>query len=140
MILDKIDSMYLYNGQIYLNILYKARVVCGYYGLLRVGELTSGSHPTKACDIQVAKREKKKLQIILRSSKTHTEVDIPQKVTIISNAGESKWRGTVLSKHCPYQIIKIYLAARGNFHKHDEPFFIFRDRSPVKPQQLCNVL
>ena len=48
MIVDKLDDRFLEEGQPYFNILYKALIIMGYYGLLRVGELTSGSHPVLA--------------------------------------------------------------------------------------------
>ena len=54
--------------QPYLEIMYKTLFSLGYYGLLRVGELTTGSHPIKARDIHVGEN-KDKMLILLCSSK-----------------------------------------------------------------------
>ena len=56
--------------QPYLCIMYKSIFLLGYYGLMRVGELTSGTHPVRAKDIRVA-TNKNKILLILYSSKTH---------------------------------------------------------------------
>ena len=45
MIQDKIQVYFGCRGQIYLAHLYRAIISTGYYGMLRVGELTSGAHP-----------------------------------------------------------------------------------------------
>ena len=57
-------------GQHYLACLYKALFVSGYYGLLRVGEMTSGLHPVFATDVSIGVN-KKKILFRLHTSKTH---------------------------------------------------------------------
>ena len=56
------------NAQPYLCIMYKCIFLLGYYGLLRVGELVTGSHPIKAAHIHLGEN-KDKILIILYSSK-----------------------------------------------------------------------
>ena len=42
----------------------------GYYGLMRIGELTSGSHPLRTEDINITVN-KNKMLLVLYTSKTH---------------------------------------------------------------------
>ena len=44
-----------FKEQPYLSVLYKSLFALGYYGLLRVGELTSGNHTIKAKDIHIGR-------------------------------------------------------------------------------------
>ena len=69
--LDKIYDYFLDRGQGYLSMLYQAILAKGYYGLLRVGELTSGTHLIKAYNVHVG-RLKNKFKIVLESSKRHS--------------------------------------------------------------------
>ena len=50
-----------------------------YYGLLRVGQATSGDHLINVRDVKMAKN-KSKVLMILCSSKTHNTSDDPQQV------------------------------------------------------------
>ena len=68
-------------GQIYLKILYKTLFSTAYYGLFRVGELTSGSHPVLVGDVHVSEN-KNKFLFLLRTSKTHWKDVKPQRVKI----------------------------------------------------------
>ena len=131
-IIDRVNEYYLSKGQEYLAKLYTAIIATGYFGLMRVGELTMGSHPVKAPDFMIA-RSKFKIQIVLRSSKTHSLANEPQKITIIRTHRTH-------DPHCTYSIIKQFLDIRGGYFSDEEPFFIFRDRSPVKPYHLRTVL
>ena len=45
------------NTQLYLETLYKCLFITAYYGLLRIGEITTGSHPVKAKDVHIAKKK-----------------------------------------------------------------------------------
>ena len=110
----------------------KAITVAGYYGMLRIGERTTGSHPIMADDVYVDK-EKKKLQIILRSSKTHNRGSHPQRITITSS------QDTRIS-YCPHHIILTYAQGRKKYRSCNDPFFIFRDGTPVKPTHYHRVL
>ena len=70
-----------YDTQPYLVKLYQAVFALGYYGLMRIGELTQGDHTLKAKDIHVA-RNKNKILIVLHSSKTHGKDKEPQTIAI----------------------------------------------------------
>ena len=56
--------------QKYLRTLYRAIFCTAYFGLFRIGELTSGDHPVKAVDVHIG-HNKCKMMFILRSLKTH---------------------------------------------------------------------
>ena len=72
-----------FSTQVYLRLMYQAMLAIGYYGLLRIGELTLSQHTIKAKDIHVG-QNKDKIMIVLYSSKTHDEGSIPQKIKISS--------------------------------------------------------
>ena len=57
-LLEQTDNYFLDKGQEYLAILYKALFASAYYGLLRVGEITKGSHPVLAPDVHIGKNKK----------------------------------------------------------------------------------
>ena len=123
----------IFDQQIYLKVLYSTLFATGYYGLFRVGELTTGTHPIKAVDVHIA-RNKNKLLFVLRSSKTHNTSMKPQtvKITAQGNARNSAF--------CPFLILKDYLRLRRSCRHKNEPFFIFRNRSPVTPVHMRKTL
>ena len=41
---------------------------------------------------------------------------------------------------CPFQILREYLQVRPKYDTIKEQFFVFRDRSPLKPDNVCTVL
>ena len=63
-IIHQIHSHYLEKGQEYLSAMYCALFSTAYYGLFRVGELTTGTHPVLACNVQIAKNKRKMLFIL----------------------------------------------------------------------------
>ena len=67
--------------QPYLNITYRALLSLAYYGLMRIGELTTSQHSLKAKDVHIASN-KNKILVILHSSKTHGKESLPQKIKI----------------------------------------------------------
>ena len=69
----------IFSMQPYLLITHRTLFVLAYYGLFRIGELSKGDHPIKACDVHVAVN-KLKILIYLRSSKTHGLESPPQKI------------------------------------------------------------
>ena len=81
LILDKVSEMF--SNQPSLERLYKAIFSMAYYGLLHIGELVLGNHPIKVVDVHDG-RNKDKIQIVLRTSKTHAEADLPQVIKIES--------------------------------------------------------
>ena len=71
------------DDQPYLSHLYAALFATTYFGLFRIGELTSGSHPVKVNDVHIA-RNKNKFLFVLHTSKTHSEGSGPQSIKISS--------------------------------------------------------
>ena len=55
MILFELQRMFC--DQPYLEILYKTMVIIGYYGMLRISEMTEGLHPIRAKDVHVAQNK-----------------------------------------------------------------------------------
>ena len=47
---------------------------------------------------------------------------------------------SAMNLHCPYEALWSYTAIRPKYNSLNEAFFVFRDRSPVMPQQLRGVL
>ena len=41
---------------------------------------------------------------------------------------------------CPFQLLKEYVCVRGPYKSIDEPFFVFSDNSPVRPEAIHNCL
>ena len=134
MLLFEVEQIYS-ESQPYLEILYKTIIILGYYGMFRIGELTSGSHPVKAKDVHIG-HNKDKLLFVLYTSKTHGWESRPQKIKI--TAVNHKNKG--ITYFCPFNLARQYLALRGNFFEDNKPFFIFRDRSPVLPQQVRRLM
>ena len=122
------------DGQSYLIILYRAMFALGYYGLFRVGELAWSDHVMKAKDVHVGKN-KRKILILLYSSKTHGAESEPQQVKITANGPVNK-----RLFFCPFQLMNQFMDLRGGYQKQLEPLFIFRDRSPVEPKHIRSIL
>ena len=71
----------VFSTQPYLETLYKAIFMLMYYGLMRIGEVVTGTHTARAKDVHIA-HNKDKILIILCSSKTHGFESQPQKIKI----------------------------------------------------------
>lgn len=113
-------------GQLYLAKLFRAMMAISYFGLLRVGEMTKGTHQIKARDITYSKN-KRKIVVFLHSSKTHTVNDMPQRVEIrqIPQLGEN----------CPVKCIREYLTLRGvSSENEQEPLFVHLDKKPISAE------
>ena len=109
-----------------------------YYGLLCIGEIANSPHVVKARDVHLG-RNKRKLMLILRSSKTHGHGDHPQVIKISHQARNLQARVNFLE--CPYHLTRQFIAMRKTyFRATDEPFFIFRDRSRLKTSQVSTML
>ena len=94
-------------------------------------------HTIKACNIHVGSN-KDKILIVLYSSKTHGKESRPQKVKISALPTNNS---TATNKYfCPFKVITKYMKCRGSYFVEDEQFFIFADRSPVKPQHIRKTL
>ena len=99
----------------------------------QVGELMSGSHPILAKNIHVG-LNKMKMLFLLNSSKTH-KGDKPQ-VVKIKGIKQGKDTSTF-----PFRLLKDFIALQPPILEDGvETFFIFRDRSPVKPDHFRAML
>lgn len=126
----------MFHKQPYLSILYRCMLVMGYFGMLRVGEMATGDHPILARDVHLCYR-RKRVQLILRTSKSHGLGDQPQYVKFDTHDSQSYLN----NKHfCPFEIVDQFLQARGPKLSDSDPLFVFTDNSPVKPYQLSAVL
>ena len=74
---------FLSKNQPYLSMLYRALFSTAYFGLFRIGELTSGEHPVLVKDVQIG-LNKRKLLFVLWTSETHWKNVRPQMVKISS--------------------------------------------------------
>ena len=130
MIINQIKKFYHDTAQPYLAVLFSSLISTAYYGLFRVGELTSGTHPVLARDIQVAKN-KNKMLFVLRTSTTHGKSSRPQMVKI-SNAKtglDSKLKPSLKlpkTTHCPFKLLQEYLSLRGPYKSMSNPFSSWR--------------
>ena len=139
-LLKKVEEHFLQNQQPYLAVMYQALFSTAYFGLFRVGELTNGDHPVKACDVHLA-RNKKKILFVLRTSKTHGADKKPQMIKITSKplAVRSKETSWIKTK-CPYNLLRSYIDLRGSYLDAEEPFFVFKDHIPVRPVHMRSTL
>ena len=145
-LLTATDNYFMEKGQPYLAILYKALFSTAYYGLFRVGELTQSKHVLTVKDVHIGEN-KKKLCFVLRSSKTHNKGMKPQIVKISSRAVKKKegkrsnlTKSGESSRYCPYQLLRDYLKAQRTFKRKHENFFVFSDRTPLKPDNMWKIL
>ena len=84
-IIKRTHDWYTSKNQPYLHTLYKTLFSTAYFGLFRIGELTSGEHPVLARDVHMG-FNKRKVLFILRTSKTHWKNTKPQTIKISSTA------------------------------------------------------
>ena len=150
-ILRQISKHFDRIGQPYLKLLYRTIFSTMYFGLFRIGELTSGDHPVLARDVRIAKN-KKKFLFILRTSKTHGKGTKPQQIKITSKIKKPSHKHNLVSIKrtdsrkaqddlpCPYKLLNQYRKVRGTCSSFTEPFFVFSDKSPVKPANVRNCL
>ena len=133
--------------QPYLEALYKAIFLMGYYGMMRAGEIGaergqfSMDHALKVKDIHVG-INKQKILLVLYSSKTHAAESTPQRIKITVNEVKVKNNTTnyTYAHFCPFREIRRYMALRGSFDSDKEQFFIFRSKIPVMPNHISNML
>ena len=137
-LLRKLETLFI--DQPYLLVTYQALFSTAYFGLLRVGELTSGTHPILAKDVHIADN-KDKILFVLRYSKTHDQTQHPQMVKISSrklSRQSSANKKCLDSNYCPYRLSRNYIKIRGPYSTHNlqEPFFVFSDHSPITPYAM----
>ena len=137
MILRKTDNWFLQRNQSYLSLLYCTLFSTAYFGLFRVGELTTGTHPVLVSDVHIGEN-KNKFLFILRTSKTHCRSVKPQRVKISSvKVGKSK---NHTEGWCPFHLLQEFMMWRPQYKSCLEPFFIFRDGTAVTPHHMRLVL
>ena len=122
----------IYQDQVYLNVIYKAIFALAYYGLFRVGELTTSEHVAKAVNVHVA-TNKQKILVILYTSKTHGLGNRPQKIKISA-------QGCKNIIFCLFMLMRNFIRIRGGYQNTDEPLFIFREKSPVTALHVRKLL
>ena len=134
MILYRVDRRFLSETmQPYLNKLYKCLLSFGYYGMMRISELT-GIHAIKAKDVHVSEG-KEKILIILYTSKTHGKNKKPQEIKIERNGKTAR-----KTNFSPFEIAQDFAQVRGGYYEDNEHFFVFRDRSPVTSWNVRKIL
>ena len=131
MILDRIEKD-LGERQYYLCLLYQCMTILGYYGLLRIGEMAEGPHSVKAKNVHSAKN-KEKILMYLFSSKTHGLDRVPQKIKMWADNFSNE-------RHSPFDITNRFSKLRGGYYDDTENYFIYRDRTPVKPANYRKIL
>ena len=118
-------------NQPYLEKLYKSAFSLAYYGMMRIGELSSGSHPVLAKDVHIA-RHKNKILLMLHTLKTHDESDHPQKIKIQA-LDEHKVKQKLF---CPFQLTIDYMCIHGIYETEKQNRF---SSSPTDHLSLqCN--
>ena len=134
MILFKVDRKF--NSQFYLKTLYQTILLVAYYGLFRIGEVTKGDHVIKARNVYLG-QNKNKVLFMLYSSKTHDVSKPPQKVKIseVSTGNTNKSYHFYHFKH-----LFCYSKLRQECKQSEEQLFIFRDGTPVEPNDIRVVL
>ena len=140
LILFEIQRMYRTQNQPYLTVLYQAIFALSYYGLMRVGEVVKSEsyHAVRASNIHLA-TNKKKILLVLYTSKTHGLDRRPQKIKIVANQNEKS--GHYQHRHfCPFHLVKEYLMERGDYENEDEQFFVFRDGTQVTAAHTRSIL
>ena len=137
LILVEVERYYTKLNQPYLEYLYKAIFILSYYGMMRVGEVTLSEHVVKAKNVNVGVN-KDKMLLILYTLKTHGYGDRPQEIKISANKDSANYKNM---HFCPFKILGKYMKMRPQtYQTDDEPLFVFRDRTPVKPAQATAVL
>ena len=103
-----------------------------------MGEITQSDHVIKAVDVHQGMNMNQYL-FVLRSSKTHSKRDRPQKVTIRA-ADRQDLPKKVHTFFCPAKIIAEYIQLRPEIEVNEEQFLIFENGLPLKSSQFRNVL
>ena len=129
----------LYPTQPYLCKLYRAMLMTAYYGLFTVGEIAESNHTVKAVDVHIG-TNKDKMMFILHTSKTHGRDRKPQIIKIRCEALSVANNANNSQRICPFKILREYIAMQKKYINTKEPFFIFRDRTPVSINQFRRTL
>ena len=136
LILSRLQIIFEDRNQHYLMILYMTIICTAYYGLFRIGELASGDHPVLAKDVHIGEN-KNKVLFVLRTSKTHWTDQKLQSVKI-TRTPVSAQSSMILNPHCPFQLLNEFADLRIKYKTESEPFFVYRDRTPVPANRVCS--
>ena len=134
-----------FDTQPYLANMYQALFSAAYYGLLRVGEVTSSQHVIKASDVHVG-RNIRNLMFVLRSSKTHSTSDHPQIIKVSHQQAVPQssfaysYPNVNINHNCPFKIIRTCAEIRRSFKSKEEQFFVFSNKDPVTAAHARNIL
>ena len=142
MILSELDKMFdEKQQQPYLHCMYKTLFTTAYFGLFRIGELATGSHPVMVQDVFIA-NNKKKFKFILRTSKTHGLYSKPQSVKISSTSLQNYTKDNTcdIEMDCPYKLLNDYVMIRPPYQDPKEPFFVMQDYGEIKPEVVRKTL
>ena len=93
-----------------------------------MSEVASGAHPILTKDVFVG-GNKRKMQFVLCSSKTHGLGSQPQIVKF--------W---LQHPQRPFELLRNYAQIRGEYNGDRDPFYVFSDGSPVKPRHVHTCL
>ena len=125
--------------------MYSTLFATAYFGLFRVSELTTtnSNHAVKVCDVQLG-QNKKKILFILCSSKTHGKFAHPQMIKITTkefkNGQYSHVPADARQSFCPYNMLRNFLTIRPKYRSKTEPFFVFKDFTPVMDVHMRSTL
>ena len=126
-----------FHDQRYLRAMYQALFSIGYYGMMRIGEMTlsDSEHYVRAKDVLISFNNDK-IKLKLHTSKTHGRRSKPQEIRI------TRVEMTNVKRFfCPFVLMRKYISYRGvGYETEEEPFFIHRDASPVKADLARNTL
>ena len=128
-LIRNVPNLFQNDAHPYLVALYIAMLSTAYFGLLRVGEITRSEHTLKVGNVKIGEN-KRKLLLKLDSSKTHGQDSMPQIIKIVAfNEGGSHMNSH--SEICLLRSVLNYIVVRKKKKSEQEPFFIFKDRTPV---------
>ena len=142
MLIEESFKHFMGIDQPYLATLYTTIFSTAYYGLLKIGEIAAGTHPKLATNVQIG-INKKKIMIILQTSKSHWKNKKPQIIHIKSmknDKNRNRAGPNYIKNYCPFELLQRFVAIRNNCKHPQEPFFVFKDNSPISPYQLHSVL
>ena len=126
--------------KVYLIILYRALFLVMYYGLFRIGEVTLSDHVLKARDVHTG-GNKKRILMLLYSSKTRNTGSRPQEIKIEANPIADWMEGSDDNvEYCPVAETRNYISVRPKYKHIDEPFFVYSNNTPVKADEVRQVL
>ena len=104
-------------------------------GLMRIGEVVTGTHTARAKDVHIS-HNKDKILIVLFSSKTHGFESQPKK-SKLRLLDQSDYRSRPVHRFfCPFKILRQYMRLRGGFDTDDEPFFTFQGNVKIWPRHV----